>query len=211
MFVKELPEYQIVKKGRVLDISKLDFEKMKEDFKAKEYKHIEITDLRVFIDKKLEVMLQENSTRSNFAERLQAIIDKYNSGGTNTDNYYDELVNYTENLKKEDERHIKEGLSKEELELFDILKRVKMTKAEEIKVKNAAKHLLHRLREEHPLVLIQDWYKDRQSQLRVITAVEEVLDSDLPKTYNKSLFKEKSIKVFELIYEYAAKGLKWAA
>ena len=87
-------------------------------------------------------MLKDNSTRVDFAQRLQAIIDKYNAGGLLTENYYNELVKFTESLKEEDERYIREGLTKDELELYDILKKDKMTKAEEIKVKNAAKHLL---------------------------------------------------------------------
>ncbi len=211
-FVKEPdPEFQIVTKGRVLDLSKLDFDKLKADFKEKEYKHIEIADLRGFIEQKLAVMLKENSTRTNFVERLQEIIERYNSGSVTTENYFDELVRFAEGLKEEDERHIKEGLSKDELELYDILKMERMTKAEEIRVKNAAKHLLHRLIEEQPKVLIQDWFKDSQSQLRVKKAVEEVLDKDLPETYGKDLFRVKSEKVFELVYEYASKGLKWAA
>jgi len=37
------------------------------------------------------------------------------------------------------------------------------------------------------------------------------MDKDLPDTYDRALFREKSAKVFELIYEYASKGLKWAA
>jgi type I restriction enzyme R subunit len=122
-----------------------------------------------------------------------------------------QLVNFTENLKAEDERHIKEGLTKDELELFDIPRRDKLTKAEEIKVKNAARHLLNRLRVEKQPVLIQDWYKDSQSQLRVKTVVEEILDSDLPETYDKNMFKEKSSKIYELIYDHAVKGLNWVA
>ena len=86
-----------------------------------------------------------------------------------------------------------------------------MTKAEESSVKNAARRLLHRLIEEQPKVLIQDWFKDSQSQFRVKKAVEEVLDKDLPETYDKDLFRSKAEKVFELVYEYASKGLKWAA
>ena len=184
---------------------------MKADFKETEYKNIEIADLRGFIEQKLEIMMRENITRTNFAERLQEIIEKYNSGSVTTENYFDELVKFAEGLKEEDERHIKEGLSKDELELYDILKKERMTKAEEIRVKNAASHLLHRLIEEQPKVLIQDWFKDSQSQLRVKKAVEEVLDKDLPETYEKDLFKSKSEKVFELVYEYASKGLKWVA
>ena len=39
--------------------------------------------------------------------------------------YFDEIVKYTEDMGREDERHVKEGLTKDELELFDILKKDK--------------------------------------------------------------------------------------
>jgi hypothetical protein len=57
------------------------------------------------------VPLQENSTRTNFAERFQKIIDKYDSCGTSNKDYYSQLINFAENLKAEVERHIKEGLN----------------------------------------------------------------------------------------------------
>jgi type I restriction enzyme R subunit len=203
--------YQIVQKGKSLDLSKMNFEKLKEEFKTVEHKYIEIANLRGFIEKKLDEMLKDNSTRTDIAKRLQEIIDRYNSGGLSTENYYDELVNYTAGLKEEDERHVREGLSKDELELFDILKKEKMTVAEYIKVKNAAKYLLHRLLEEQPKVLIQDWFKDSQSQERVKAAVQAALDQELPKTYDKALFQAVCTRAYDLIYDYASKGLKWAA
>ena len=204
-------EFSISKIGKILDLSQIDFVKLKDEFKEKKYKNIEIASLREFIDRKLEQMIKENSTRINIAEKLQEIVERYNSGGTNTENYFDELVKFTEGLKVEDERHIKEGLTPDELELFDVLKKDKMTRAEEIKVKNAAKHLLRRLREERPAVLVQDWFKDGQTLQIVKSAVDEVLDTDLPETYSKDLFREKRDLVFNMIYDYACKGLKWAA
>ena len=205
------PEYQIVKKGKTLDLSKIDFDKLKVEFKQREFKNIEIANLRDFIEHKLVQMLKENITRTDFAEKLQQIIDKYNSGGMTTENYFDDLVKYTEKMKSEDERHVREGLSKDELELFDVLKKERMTKPEEVKVKNAAKHLLKRLVEEQPKVLIQDWFKDSQSQIKVKSAIEKVLDTDLPETYDKELFQNKSQKLYDLVYEYASRGLKWAS
>ncbi|MEW6711687.1 MAG: HsdR family type I site-specific deoxyribonuclease, partial [Candidatus Riflebacteria bacterium] len=204
-------EFQIVKRGKTLDLSRIDFEKLKQDFKEKKYKNIEIADLRSFIEKKLELMLNENSTRTDFAQRLQEIINKYNSGGMTTENFYDELVKYTEEMKTEDERHAREGLTRDELEIFDILKKEKVTRDEEIRVKNAARHLLKRLVEEQPKVLIQDWFKDTQSQIKVKSAIDEVLDDELPETYEKEMFKHKSLKLFNLVFEYSSKGLKWAA
>lgn len=114
-------------------------------------------------------------------------------------------------MKEEDERHIKEGLTKDELELFDILKKDKMTKDEEKRVKLATKDLLKRLLEEQPRVLVQDWFKDSQSQIKVRTAIENVLDKNLPDTYEKDEFKKKCERAYDLVYEYSSKGLKWAA
>ncbi|UCH93674.1 MAG: type I restriction endonuclease subunit R [Candidatus Aminicenantes bacterium] len=204
-------EYQDIKEEKTWDLSKLNFENLKEKFKEKKYKNIEIADLRKFIADKLEKMIRRNATRTNFAQRFQEIIDNYNAGGSTNENYYYDLLKFAEDLRKEEERHIREGLSEDELELFDILKSEKMTKAEEKKIKLAAKALLHRLLSGRPRVFIQDWYKDTQSQAKVKTAVEEVLDKKLPESYQKDLFKAKCHNVFNLIYKYASEGLKWAA
>ncbi len=205
------PGFQIVQRGRTWDLSKIDFQNLRSDFKNKIYKNIEIADLRAFIEDKLDKMIKQNSTRIDFAQRLQEIIDNYNSGGLTNENYFDDLVDFAERLKEEDERHIREGLTDDELELFDVIKKDKMTKDEEKKVKLAAKSLLHRLLEESPKVFVQDWYKDIQTQSRVKSAVEEVLDKALPESYDRKIFKTKCDNVYELIYEYASKGEKWAA
>lgn len=203
-------EYNIIQTGQVWDLSTINFEQLKAEFTHKPYKNIEITDLRSFIEDKLNKMIQQNTTRTDFAQRLQAIIDKYNAGGSSTDNYYEALINFTENLKAEAERHIREGLTEDELELFDLLKKDKMTADETQKVKLAAQSLLHRLTAEQPKILVQDWYKDMQSQSKVKSAVETVLHQNLPDSYDRVLFKLKCDTVFDLIYDHASKGAKWA-
>ena len=204
-------EYRIVQQGKTWDLSKINFDKLREDFQQATYKNIEIADLRAFIERKLELMLQQNITRADFAQRLQQIIDAYNAGSSSAENYFAELVNFTKDMQAEDERHVREGLTEDELELFDLLKKDRMTQDETQKVKLAAKSLLYRLLEESPKVLVQDWYKDSQSQRVVRTAVEQVLDANLPDTYDRMLFKEKCDTVFELMLDYASTDKKWAA
>jgi len=209
--VKEGASYQVIQKGKVWDLSKIDFEKLKEDFKQATYKNIEIADLRAFVEHKLALMLEQNSTRSDFAQRLQDIINRYNAGGSSTESYYDDLMQFAQDLQNEDERHIREGLNEDELELFDLLKKDGLTKDEAQKVKLAAKSLLHRLLDEHPNVLVQDWFKSQQTQRIVRSAVEKVLDDQLPDSYDRISFREKCDNVFELIYDHASHGRKWAA
>jgi type I restriction enzyme R subunit len=78
-------------------------------------------------------------------------------------------------------------------------------------VKLAAKHLLERLKNGTPRVLVQDWFKDSQSTKQVRTTVEEVLNEELPETYDRVIFTEKCNNVFELMVNYASQGMKWAA
>ena len=106
---------------------------------------------------------------------------------------------------------MREGLTEDELEVFDLLKKEKMTADETQKVRLAAQSLLHRLLEESPKVLVQDWYKDTQTLKVVRSAVEEVLDAHLPDSYDRALFKTKCDNVFELMVDHASHGRKWAA
>lgn len=170
-----------------------------------------IADLRSFIERKLELMLEQNMTRTDFAQRLQDIIDTYNAGGSSTENYFEDLKKFAQDMQSEDERHVREGLTEDELELFDLLKKDKMTQDDTRKVKLAAKSLLHRLLDEHPKVLVQDWYKDSQSKEVVRSSVEQVLDKNLPDSYDRVLFRKKCDNVFEMMLDYASNGQKWAA
>ena len=199
-------EYKILQKGKIWDLSQMNFETLKTEFKGKAYQHIEIADLRNFIDEKLAKMLQQNVTRADFAQRLQDIIDQYNAGGATTENYYDALVDFTENLKHETERHIREGLTERELELFDLLAKDKLTAKETQSVKLAAKSLLERLLATQPKVLVQDWHKHDQTKRQVKDTVEAVLDQHLPDSYDRITFKSKCDTIFDLIYQRANQG-----
>ena len=180
-------------------------------YKEAKYKNVEIAELKAFIEDKLRKMMEQNHTRTDFAEKLQQIVEQYNAGGSSTENYFDDLMKFTESMKEEDERHMREGLTEDELELFDLLKKDKITKAEEQKVKLAAKHLILRLLDGHPKVLVQDWWKDGQTQLQVKNAIEEVLDKDLPESYGRIEFKEKCDKIYNLVVDFSANHKKWVA
>jgi type I restriction enzyme R subunit len=204
-------EFLGIAKGKVWDLSTIDIEKLRQEFVEKPYKNIEIADLRQFIDHKLQQMLEANVTRTDFATRLQSIIDNYNAGGSSNEEFYDALLHFAQNAREEQERHIREGLSEDELELYDLLKKDGLTQDETQKVKLAARHLLRRLVEETPKVLVQDWFKDRRTQEVVRAAVSTVLHNDLPPSYDRALFTQKCDRVFEVILDYASHGKKWAA
>jgi type I restriction enzyme, R subunit len=205
-------EFKVIREGKTWDLSKIDFDKLRQDFGQTVYKNIEIADLRRFIESKLAQMLQANRARAPFAQRFLAIIEGYNAGGTTSEHFFDQLVRFTQDLRDEDARNLREGLSEDELELFDLLAKDKMTQAETQKVKLAAKALLARLKDGSPKVLVQDWYKSDQTRIIVRSAVTEVLHRELPEEgFDRVLFLEKCNNVYNLALDYAAQGLKWAA
>ncbi|HUN21747.1 MAG TPA: type I restriction endonuclease subunit R [Anaerolineales bacterium] len=198
-------EYKI-SSSKQIDLSKLDVDRLKEEYKQAPYKNIEISDLRAFIQDKLQIMMDRNVTRRSFAEILQEIIDRYNSGNSTNENYFNDLMVFVEKMKVEEMRAAREGLTEEELELFDLLKKDKLTKDEEQKVKLAAKNLLHRLKDERPKVLINDWHKDIQTKLQVQAAIKKILDTHLPESYDQAIYVTKCDAVFNHYYIMATSG-----
>ena len=196
-----------IKRYRVIDLSKLNVTELRKEFEKAPYKNIEINDLRLFLEEKLRQMLEENPTRTSFSEKLRQIIDRINAGTNPVEDIYNELLDFMADLHAEDERHIREGLSTDELILFDLIKKENLSQAENQRVKLAAQHLLHRLREEKPLVLVTEWHKNAGSQQTVRTAIRAVLDADLPEVYDRTAFDEKCSEVFDYLVGLAERGV----
>jgi type I restriction enzyme, R subunit len=134
----------------------------------------------------------------NYAERFQELIDEYNSGSKNVDEFFNSLVKFSNELSEEEQRGIKEQLSEEELALFDLLKKPKLTENEKMQVKNAAKGLLITLKAQK---LVLDWRKKQQSRAGVRLEIEQFLDKNLPSTYDTSLFQEKCEIVYQHVFD----------
>lgn len=192
-----------IKKMKTLNLSEIKIDDIKSIIRESTYKNIRIQELRNFIEEKLEKLLEENKTRINFSERYKSIIDRYNAGNTTNENYYEELLNFVDDLKEEDERHIREGLTEKELELYDLLKKDNLTKKEEEQVKLSAKKLYEALNNEDSGTKIIDWYKDEQPRQSVRARVEKVLDDYLPKSYDRDVFNIKTDIIFTHIVEEA--------
>lgn len=202
----------IVNGEKVIDLSRINFDELKREFKQVKYKSIQIEDLKAYIDKLLEQMLNRNTTRRKFSERYQMIIDRYNSGTNEAEYYFEELEKLLEELKIEQNRTIVEGLNEEELEIYDLLlvKGKKLSKQDTQKVKLAAKNLFHKLIENKESIFVIDWYKDENTTLKLKKTVEESLDEDLPSTYDKELFQSKTNLLMSVFVDKAVQGLMFA-
>jgi type I restriction enzyme R subunit len=79
--------------------------------------------LKAAIRAQLEKMIQLNRTRADFAEKFEALIESYNAGSRSIEELFEELLNLSNSLNDEQERHVRENMSEEELVIFDILTR----------------------------------------------------------------------------------------
>lgn len=201
--------------SKLIDLSKIDAEGLRSEIKHAKYKAIEISDMKEFIEKALQQMIHRNITRVKFSERFRNIIDRYNAGGTENEDYYEQLVKLVEVLKEEDSRAVTMGLTDEELEIFDLLVMgKKLTKAQEQEVLLTSKALFQKLQENRQKILVVDWYKDDQTRAKVKSAIEDVLDAQnpphLPDCYDADLFNVKSNLLLNHFIDMAVQGYGWA-
>ena len=112
-----------------------------------------------------------------------------------------------EELRQEDNRANTEGLTEEELEIYDLLiAGKKLTQDEEQKVKLSAKNLYKKLVDNRSSLLVVDWYKDEQPRAKLKYEVELSLNDDLPESYDKAAFDSKVSLIMNHFVDMAVQG-----
>ncbi len=183
----------------LIDLAQIDFEALKERF-TKGKKRTEAEKLKGQVHGKLKRLLRLNHTRMDYLERFQKMIDEYNAGSLNIDEFFQRLLDFAESLNDEEKRSVAEQLSEEELALFDILTkpRLDLSDKETKQVKKAAKHLLEVLKREK---LVLDWRKFQQPRAAVRISIEDVLDEALPESFSQELFQQKVETVYQHVFD----------
>jgi len=184
--------------GHYLDLSKVDFETLKKQFKTGR-KRIEAEKLRGSLHAKLRKLVRLNRMRMDYYQKFQELIDEYNAGAKNVDAFYAELIFLAQDLSEEEQRGIAENLTEEELALFDLLTQPdpKLSRNEQEQVKKVARQLLDTLKAER---LVLDWRKNQQTRAGVQLEIEKILDK-LPEQYNADLYRLKCQFVYQHVYD----------
>ncbi|MEE9443215.1 MAG: type I restriction endonuclease subunit R [candidate division Zixibacteria bacterium] len=183
----------------LIDLSNIDFEALAERFKTSRKRTLNER-LKGKISIKLMVMVRLNRTRIDYLERFQAMIDAYNAGSLNAEEFFQQLVAFAKSLDKEELRAVGEQLTEEELVLFDLLTKpnIEMSEADREKVKATAQELLITLKEGK---LVLDWRKRQQARAEVRVTIEKLLDEGLPSVYTPELFDQKTTAIFQHVYD----------
>jgi type I restriction enzyme R subunit len=205
--VEQILDHSVAAEGYVIDpagaatcydLSKIDFEAIKKQF-CKSRKRTEIEKLRGAIAARLSALVRHNRMRMNYLEKFQQMIDEYNAGSANVDEFFKQLVDFARNLNDEEKRGIAENLTEEELAVFDLLTRpeMKLTAKELKEVKKVAHELLDVLKREK---LVLDWRKKQQAREGVRLSIREALDT-LPQVYSKDVYDAKCDLVYQHVFD----------
>ncbi len=182
-----------------LNLSRINLEALARRFKESKHKNIELEELKAAIRAQIERMIRLNRTRADFAEKFEALIESYNAGSRSIEALFEELLQLSRALSEEEERHVRENMTEEELVIFDILTRPApdLTTEERNEIKKVARELLLRLK----ALLVLNWRNKASARSQLMLTIEDTLDNGLPRAYSPELYKNKCAAVFEHIYE----------
>lgn len=185
--------------GKIIDLSKLDIKKLQEEFNRGRKRTI-AEQLRKEVEVKLLALCRLNKSRIDYMEKFQKLIDDYNAGSMNVEEYYNRLLEFVKSLDHEEKRALSENLSEEELAVYDLLVKdtpIKMSQKDILTVKKIAHDLLEKLKSEK---LVLDWRKKQQARASVKVCIKEILEN-LPPVFPKEVYLKKCSLVYEHIYE----------
>ncbi len=110
--------------SRMYDLSAIDLEKLRDEFaKRASRKATVVEDIRQLLERKLADMLAQNPQRMDYYRKYSEIVADYNreKDRVTVEDTFAKLVDLANNLDVEQRRATEEGLSEEELALFDLL------------------------------------------------------------------------------------------
>ncbi|RED42915.1 type I restriction enzyme R subunit [Winogradskyella eximia] len=185
-----------------VDLSSLDFDKLKAAFAKTPRKNTLVFNLQEAIEQQLEQMLKENPLRIEFYERYKEIIEEYNKGKSLEDTVrtFDNLNDFIKDLSFEEQRVVRENLKDQEtLAIFDLLKEGKELTTKELKeVKKVAAKTLETLKSEK--LKIENWRESRQIKAQIKSAIYDNLLYLPQDYYSDEEVGVKTANVYQHIY-----------
>ncbi|MFF3426921.1 HsdR family type I site-specific deoxyribonuclease [Streptomyces sp. NPDC002602] len=180
----------------LIDLSQIDFDALAASFAGR--KRAETDRLAALLNQRAVGIARRNPTRYDLVERIEDLIADYNAGSLNIDEYLKRLIELSKSLSEEEQRAAIEGLTEEELAIFDLLTKPEpvLTDTEREVVKASVKRLLSHVHEK----LVLDWRRKSATTADVRTTILDVLDADLPvDPYPPQVFDAKVQAVFDHI------------
>ncbi len=162
-----------------LDLSQIDMEKLREEFAKKvRHKATALQDIREIVEQKLAQMLAGNPSRMDYQQKYEEIVADYNrdKDRVTIEETFRRLIELVDELDAEQKRAVEEGLSEDELALFDLLKKDNLGKAERERVKQSSRDLLAAIKA-RLAELDHFWEKEQTKAEMQVFILDELFDS----------------------------------
>jgi type I restriction enzyme R subunit len=197
--IRERADDAAGRKHGVIDISAIDFDALAKRFAITGHKNTEIERLKAAVRAQLDKLLRANWTRADYLAKFEELIESYNAGSRSIDDLFRDLLALSRTLSDEEQRHVRERLTEEELTVFDLLTRPgpDLGPEERDEVKKVTRHLLERVR----AALVLNWREKSQARAQVRLAIEDALDEGLPRAYTPDVYQAKCTVLFEHVFE----------
>jgi type I restriction enzyme, R subunit len=181
----------------LIDLSQIDFDSLAAEFAGR--KRTETERYAMLLKQRAVSAARRNPTRHELVERIEALIAEYNRGSINIDEYLRRLITLSQGLSDEERRAVAEGMSEEQLAIFDLLTKPEpaLDDGEREEVRAVAKRLLAHIHDR----LVLDWRRKAETVADVRVAIRDLLDEGLPADpYPPVVFDEKVMAVFDHLY-----------
>ena len=187
-------------KGLTVDLSQINMEKLRDEFAKKvKRKATVIEDIRQIVEEKLAQMLAINPLRMNYEKKYQEIIADYNQDKdrATVEDTFKKMMDLALSLDAEQRRAVEEGLSEEQLALFDLVQRGDLSKTDRERIKQASRELLEGILK--VIAPLDRWTEKEQTQAEVQTFILDRIYQELPEPPYTPVEKA---EVAELVYRY---------
>lgn len=130
--------------------------------------------------------------RGHLVEKFERLVEEYNLGTLDAQAFFEALKKLVAEMDEEERRAAREGLTQDELAIFDLL-----TKAQEAEVKKVARELLEKLRD---LLAVDNWQLRVQPRDTVYSDIRFTLDRLPQEPYPELMWKEKVEAVWQFVF-----------
>jgi type I restriction enzyme R subunit len=170
------------------DISKIDFDRLRKEFKRTQSKNTTVQNFKHAIEQRLNRMIQQNPLRTDFQKHFEQIVEEYNreKDRITIENTFEELLRFIDSIDKESLRAMQEGLDEELLAIFDLLVKPDLLMRDIKRIKEVAQGLLFELKSEK--LRINNWREKQATRDDVKIEIANFLWNErtgLPKSYSE--------------------------
>ena len=194
--------------GLTFDLSQIDMEQLREEFAKKvRHKATALQDIRNIVEQKLAEMLALNPLRMDYQQRYEEIVAAYNreKDRVTIEETFRRLTELMDELDAEQRRAVEEGLSEDELALFDLLKKDSLGKADREKVKQASRDLLAAIKAR--LSDLDRFWEKEQTKAEVQVFILDEVFTGLPTPpFTEAEMKAVASDVYDHVWQQAVSG-----